>query len=133
MVGLVLPPCPRPTTGETGFLFPCYSAQMAKDSSEMNLFHAFLAPQSRGIIQFPPEMKRRLHLDQPGAQLEVTERPDGVFELRATLPIPADEAWFWTDRWQAMEREADEDIAAGRVTYFENVDDFIAHLESLDR
>lgn len=105
---------------------------MPKDNVEVNLFHAFLAPQSRGIIQFPPEMKRRLHLDQPGAQLEVTERPDGVFELRATLPIPADEAWFWADRWQSMEREADEDIAAGRVTTFEDVDEFIRHLERLE-
>jgi hypothetical protein len=106
---------------------------MPKDEEPVQLFHAFLAPQSRGIIQFPPEMKRRLHLDQPGAQIEVTERPDGVFELRATLPIPADEQWFWTDRWQAMEREADDDIAAGRVTRFEDVAAFIAHLENIDR
>jgi hypothetical protein len=30
-----------------------------------------------------------------------------------------------------MEREADEDIAAGRVTTFENVDEFIAHLREV--
>ena len=106
---------------------------MAEKDPEMNLFHAFLAPQSRGILQLPPEMKRRLHLDEPGAQLEVTERPDGVFELRATLPIPADERWFWTDRWQAMEREADADIAAGRVTEPQDFDEFVKDLERLGR
>jgi hypothetical protein len=25
------------------------------------------------------------------------------------------QAWFWTERWQRMERETDEDIAAGRI------------------
>jgi hypothetical protein len=106
---------------------------MPEDQDQMHLFHAFLAPQSRGLIQLPPEMKRRLHLDEPGAQLEVTERPDGVFELRATLPIPAEERWFWTERWQAMEREADADIAGGRVAQFEDLDAFVEHLEHLDR
>ena len=133
MVGLVLPPCPRPTIGETVILFSCYPDHMPKDEEPVQLFHAFLAPQSRGIIQFPPEMKRRLHLDQPGAQIEVTERPDGVFELRGTLPIPADERWFWTERWQSMEREADEEFAAGRETHFEDVESFIAYLDQLDR
>ena len=106
---------------------------MPEDVDPMNLFHAFLAPQSRGLIQLPPEMKRRLHLDEPGAQLEVTERPDGVFELRATLPIPADERWFWSDRWQAMERQADTDIAAGRVSQFEDLAAFTEHLDQLGR
>lgn len=30
--------------------------------------------------------------------------------------IPCDQGWFWTKEWQEMEREADEDIAAGRVS-----------------
>ena len=47
------------------------------------------------------------------------------------LPVPADQRWFWTERWQAMEREADEDIAAGRVLEFEDADAFLAHLEQL--
>lgn len=34
-----------------------------------------------------------------------------------------DQAWFWTDRWQQLEREAQEDIDAGRV---EDASDFLA-------
>lgn len=41
--------------------------------------------------------------------------------------IPTDQP-----EWQEGEREADEDIAAGRVMHFENVDEFVAHLEKLD-
>jgi hypothetical protein len=26
-----------------------------------------------------------------------------------------DQAWFWTEEWQAGERQVDEDIAAGRT------------------
>ena len=35
-------------------------------------------------------------------------------------------------RWQQMEREADEDLAAGRVERFESGEDFLAALEAED-
>ena len=41
--------------------------------------------QRRGLIALPTELRRRLHLDEPGAQLEVTERPDGVVEQLENL------------------------------------------------
>lgn len=76
----------------------------------------YVAIQSRGTIALPASLRRRLHLDEPGAQVEIIEREDGRLELRAVLPVPADQAWFWTERWQRMEREVDEDVAAGRTT-----------------
>lgn len=94
----------------------------------MARIHEFVSPQSRGVIALPAELRRRLHLDQPGAQLEFAERDDGTIEVRGVLPVPADQAWFWTDRWQAMEREVDEHVAAGRVTRHDSVDDFLAAL-----
>jgi hypothetical protein len=39
------------------------------------------------------------------------------------------QAWFWTPEWQAKEREADEDIAAGRGERFESDEEFLAALE----
>ena len=92
--------------------------------------HVFLAPQKRGLIAFTPELRKRLRLDEPGAQLEVQELPDGSFRIRGAVAVPSDQAWFWTDRWQQMEREADLDIAAGRVKQYESVDDMIADLDS---
>ena len=44
--------------------------------------------------------------------------------------IPKDQLWFWTPEWQAKEREADEDIAKGRVKGFESVGDLIKDIES---
>jgi predicted RNase H-like HicB family nuclease len=40
-------------------------------------------------------------------------------------PAP-DQTWFWTPEWQAKEREADEDIATGRVERFNSDEEFLA-------
>ena len=92
----------------------------------------YLGVQGRGTIALPVDVRRRLHLDEPGAQVEMTERDDGVIELRAALPVAADQRWFWTDRWQEREREVDEHVAAGRVTRHESAEDFLDHLDELE-
>lgn len=95
-------------------------------------FHGYVGVQRRGLIALPADLRQRLHLDEPGAQLEVTERADGVIELRPALPVPADQAWFWTEHWQQREREVDEHVAAGRVEVHDSGEDFLAHLDNLD-
>jgi bifunctional DNA-binding transcriptional regulator/antitoxin component of YhaV-PrlF toxin-antitoxin module len=85
--------------------------------------------QAQGTIALPAELRRRHHLDEPGAQVRVVERDDGVIELHPLAAVPADQRWFWTERWQKMEREADEHIAAGRVETFEDVEDMLAALD----
>ena len=42
-----------------------------------------------------------------------------------------DQAWFWTPEWQAMESEAEADLAAGRYEVFDTIDDFIEGLRQL--
>jgi len=84
---------------------------------------------SRGSITLPADLRRRYHLDEPGAQVEVIDRPDGVIELHPVLPHRADQAWFWTERWQAMEREAEADITAGRTHTFDSAEQFVADLD----
>ena len=42
-----------------------------------------------------------------------------------------DQAWFWTDEWQAGEREAVGEIARGEVTEFASGEDLTAYLRSL--
>lgn len=92
----------------------------------------YVSLQSRGLLALPSSIRKRHRLDQPGAQVEIREREDGVIELRAHLPVRADQAWFWTDEWQAKEREAEADLTSGRVTKHENADAFDAHLQALD-
>jgi bifunctional DNA-binding transcriptional regulator/antitoxin component of YhaV-PrlF toxin-antitoxin module len=88
-----------------------------------------LSVQARGTVALPADLRRRLHLDRRDAQLELIEHEDGRLELRPVVTVPADQAWFWTERWQAMERAADADIDASRVTIVEGTDELIAHLD----
>ena len=93
----------------------------------------YVAVQARGTVALPVDLRRRLHLDEPGAQIQIVEQDDGRIELRPVLPVPADQRWFWTERWQSMEREVDEDVGAGRVTAVDGVDELFEYLDaSLD-
>ncbi len=89
----------------------------------------FIAVQSRGLIAIPTSIRRQLGLDQPGAQVEVIER-GGEIVLRPHVAVPSDQAWFWSERWQRREREADDAISAGRVAATDGVVEMLAELES---
>ncbi|HEX5505806.1 MAG TPA: AbrB/MazE/SpoVT family DNA-binding domain-containing protein [Thermomicrobiales bacterium] len=80
----------------------------------------------RGTITIPKELREGLN---ENGLFEVVRRADGVIELRPQETIDATQRWFWTERWQRMEREADADIAAGRVATFDDVEAFLADLE----
>jgi bifunctional DNA-binding transcriptional regulator/antitoxin component of YhaV-PrlF toxin-antitoxin module len=97
----------------------------------MGGYRGYAAVQGRGTVALPAELRRKYRLDEPGAQLEITDRPDGVIELRPTLPVPVEEMWFWTPGRQAAEQEAEDDLAAGRYRDFDDAESFLADLESL--
>ncbi len=92
----------------------------------------YVALQSRGVLTLPADLRARHGLDRPGAQVEVVERDDGVIELHGHVPVPVDQQWFWTERWQRMEREAQADIDADRVRSFDSVDELLDDLDSDD-
>ncbi len=85
--------------------------------------------QGRGLIAIPTAIRRHFGLDKPGAQVEVIER-EGEIVLRPHLAVPTDQSWFWTDRWQQIEREADDAISAGLVTTVDGVEGLLADLDS---
>lgn len=41
-----------------------------------------------------------------------------------------DESWFWSEEWQAGEREAEEDFKAGRYEDFDTIDSLITYLHA---
>jgi len=49
--------------------------------------------------------------------------------LRETMAVVEDQAWFWSEEWQTAEREAEADVAAGRVQVFDSMADLLADLE----
>lgn len=93
----------------------------------------FLTLQGRGLLSLPSALRKRHNLDRPGAQVEVVERDDGVIELIPQISVPADQAWFWTKRWQEMEREADKEFERGEVVTHNSAEEFRSYLEELQR
>lgn len=104
---------------------------MEGTSAARQMWHGYVGVQQRGLVALPSQLRKRMHLDEPGAQLEITEREDGVFELRPVLPVPADQAWFWEERWQERERQVEAHLAAGEVTAFEDAAGFLAYLDGI--
>lgn len=78
-------------------------------------------------ITLPARIRKDLRLRE-GDYLEA-EVIDGAILLKPKELIDKDQAWFWTKEWQEGERKADEDIKAGRVKEFDNVEDFIKELD----
>jgi len=40
-----------------------------------------------------------------------------------------DQSWFWTDEWQAGERQVDKDIADGNYETYDTIEEFIKGLD----
>ena len=66
-------------------------------------------------LTLPEEISRALHIGE-GDEVEFAVHGDGTITVRGYVSIPTDQAWFFTPQWLAGEREADEEIEAGRGT-----------------
>jgi hypothetical protein len=77
--------------GSTHQLLDCFTAIRQPESMTKPAppFHGFLTLQARGVLALPPVLRARYQLDRPGAQVEITERDDGVLEIRPQVAIPA--------------------------------------------
>ena len=76
----------------------------------------------RGTVSLPVSVRRGVDL------VEIVRRDDGVIELRPRLVVDQSQGWFWSNRWQAMEREADADVQEGHVKQFDDVETFLSEL-----
>lgn len=81
----------------------------------------------RGTVTIPKELREGL---SARSLFEIVRREDGVIELRPQETIAASQRWFWSERWQRMEREADADFAAGRFATFDDAESFLADLDA---
>lgn len=82
---------------------------------------------SKGQITVPAEIREAAHLDE-GDPVEFELVPEGIL-LRPKKVIDSTQAWFWTPSWQRGEAEAEADIAGGRLTVFEDDEEFLASLD----
>ena len=81
----------------------------------------------QGRVALPEDVRLAAHV-VPDTAFEVQVASDGSVILRP-LRDP-DQAWFWTESWQAKEREVDAEIAAGLGTFYENGEAFLEALRA---
>lgn len=65
----------------------------------------------KGQLTLPQEVRDALRITE-GDDVEFVVTDDGIL-MRGLKSIPADQAWFWSEEWQAGEREANRQALAG--------------------
>ena len=80
-----------------------------------------------GQITLPASVRKQLGIEE-GDLVEI-EVEDEKAVLMPKKLVDKSQAYFWAKKWQEGEREADEDIKAGRVKTFDSVDELISDLE----
>jgi hypothetical protein len=76
----------------------------------------------------PADIRNAAHLET-GDPIEVEVIEEGIL-LRPQKVIDATQTWFWSQPWQAREKEADADLAAGRFERFESDEALVAAFEA---
>jgi len=80
-------------------------------------------------VTLPQSVRKALNIEE-GDFLDVQVQ-DGQIVLRVKKLVDKEQAWFWTERWQAMEREVEEQYARGEGKVFDSAEEFIAYLDSI--
>lgn len=83
---------------------------------------------SKGQLTLPSQIRAALRVGE-GDEVEFTITDAGDVLLRGLTSVPADQRWFWEPDWQVGEREATEQINAGDVEVFDDVDAMFAALK----
>lgn len=84
----------------------------------------------QGRLTLPGEIRNLLQLEEGDDMIFTVDESGRVIVQRLPVMDP-DQVWFWSERWQAMEQEAQADIEGGRVTRFNNVDEAVSALGKL--
>lgn len=75
-----------------------------------------------------PEEVRRTYPLVEGQIVKVAATPEGIL-ITSVLETDADQTWFWSPEWAALERQANDDSVAGRFTEAASAVDAIAKLK----
>ena len=78
---------------------------------------------SRWQITLPQEVREALHVSE-GDDVAFVVEP-GQVTMRGLKSVPAEQAWFWTNAWQAGEKEASAQLATGEGTTFDDGEAFL--------
>lgn len=82
---------------------------------------------ARGQVTLPSFIREKLHMEE--GSLVLIKVVDNAIVLVPQETIDKEQSWFWQERWQELEAEAQEDIRKGRVKSFSSVEELFAEIE----
>jgi AbrB family looped-hinge helix DNA binding protein len=83
----------------------------------------------RGVLYMPKDILKEFNLNE-GDYVEAYGTKDGIV-LKPKALVDKDQAWFWSEKWQKGEKEAEENIRKGKVKSFDKWEDGLKYLKSL--
>lgn len=81
-----------------------------------------------GQVTIPASLRREVNIEV-GDHVQLRAEGDHIVLTPKRL-IDKSQAYFWTEEWQAAEREAEDDIRMGRVAEFDTLQDLFRDLDS---
>jgi len=81
-------------------------------------------------LTLPQSVREKLGIEE-GDFMDVQVR-NGEIVLKVKRLVDKEQAWFWSERWQQGEREAEDDIRAVRVHNFPDAKSAVAFLHRRD-
>ena len=85
---------------------------------------------NKGQVTVPQEIRNLLGAEEGDDLLFYTDEAGRIMVSRAQT-IDPEQAWFWSDRWQRMEQEAQADLEAGRIVEYANIAEALAALDEI--
>jgi AbrB family looped-hinge helix DNA binding protein len=78
----------------------------------------------KGQVTVPGEIRQLLGVEE-GDELVFLVNENGAVIVERVQIIPPDQAWFWSERWQRLEREVQQDIEKNRIHQFDSAEETI--------
>ena len=85
---------------------------------------------NKGQVTVPQEIRKLLGAEEGDDLLFHTDEAGRVVVSRAQI-IDPEQAWFWSDRWQRMEQEAQVDLESGHIVEYANITDALTALDEI--
>jgi AbrB family looped-hinge helix DNA binding protein len=86
---------------------------------------------NKGQVTVPTEIRSLLGAQVGDDLLFSTDERGQVIISRAQVISP-EQAWFWTERWQRLEYEAQSDLDAKRVVEYSSLNEALAALDQIE-
>lgn len=85
----------------------------------------------KGQITVPTEIRIILGAEE-GDELIFLADESGRVYLEKVNIIPPEQAWFWSDRWQRMEKEVQADLRENKIRRYDSTEEALNFLSQFE-